>query len=144
MAFLFALWDFVSESRLWRRNDQRQLEANAFLEQRGEMIATHVFVAKLVHSKFSLPTWIVKQKNFLQGFAACTLKGCLKQGFGHVSSGPRSNLRIVTLEEYYDPNFTCTPLETFKLDCNNCGCSDDGKKVSWCTKKKCVQNVNVL
>lgn len=46
--------------------------------------------------------------------------------------------RFVTMAEYESPDFSCTPLETFKLECNTCKCSQDGKKVSWCTKKFCI------
>lgn len=75
-------------------------------------------------------------KNIFQGFPACTLKGCLKKNF-HTPSFVAQNLRQVTKQEYIDPNFSCQPNASFKLDCNVCSCGEDGKTTSWCTKKQC-------
>jgi len=73
------------------------------------------------------------------GFAACTLKGCLDNNFHQIRvHNTSTTLKKVSVSEYNDPNFSCEPLGTFKLDCNTCKCSADGKGATWCTKKRCV------
>jgi Pacifastin inhibitor (LCMII) len=42
-----------------------------------------------------------------------------------------------TEEEANDPNFRCNPGKPLKIECNTCGCGDDGK-VSFCTAMLCV------
>jgi len=74
------------------------------------------------------------------GFAACTLKGCLKKDNIHNIRVHNASaaLRNVSLAEYTAPDFSCEPSESFKLECNTCKCSADGKGATWCTKKRCV------
>ena len=71
------------------------------------------------------------------GFAACTLKGCLKKPIHHIST---VELKNVTLEEFRAPDFSCIPFESFKLECNTCKCSSEGNGATWCTKKRCVSD----
>ena len=35
-----------------------------------------------------------------------------------------------------DPNLQCNLGKSFVVECNNCGCGDDGK-ASWCTRASC-------
>lgn len=69
------------------------------------------------------------------GFSACTLKGCYIQP-EIVTAYPSNNLRIVSNDEYNNPNFKCIPNQKFKLECNTCSCLNDGR-TSFCTKKGC-------
>jgi hypothetical protein len=41
-----------------------------------------------------------------------------------------------TREEAFDSGFECNPGVSVKVECNTCGCGDDGK-VSWCTRVHC-------
>lgn len=41
-----------------------------------------------------------------------------------------------TEEEMRDPNFRCNPGKSFTVECNSCGCGNDGK-ASWCTQAGC-------
>jgi hypothetical protein len=47
-------------------------------------------------------------------------------------------MRHVSMAEYDSPEFKCTPTEFFKLECNTCKCGADGKSVTRCTKKTCI------
>lgn len=92
------------------------------------------------------------------GIAACTLRGCLSGNTFDVqpvnpatqSQSAQDDVkevdrtepkRVVTREEYESPEFTCAPLESFKLECNNCKCAESGKTAKWCTRKFCSKNV---
>ena len=88
------------------------------------------------------------------GIAACTLRGCLSgntfdvQPVNPATQSQRAQddikedepKRVVSREEYESATFTCTPLESFKLECNNCKCAESGKTAKWCTRKFCSQN----
>lgn len=74
------------------------------------------------------------------GIGACTLRGCLTQEQSK-SLRPTvyslTSIRTVSQNEFNSAsNFSCTPYEYFKLECNFCKCSSDGKGAK-CTKKGC-------
>lgn len=77
------------------------------------------------------------------GIGACTLRGCLGQNASsnfRASVVSPSAIKRVTMDEYNQDDFECIPQEYFKLDCNNCKCSSDGR-TGKCTKKACI-NLN--
>lgn len=95
------------------------------------------------------------------GIAACTLMGCLPKGFvipGFGNSSlfnnrnnthrisrqtkqtPVPTEHIYTQAELDNPNFTCTPSQSFKLQCNTCWCAADGKRARFCTKLPCPKS----
>jgi hypothetical protein len=45
--------------------------------------------------------------------------------------------KVYTSEDLEDPNFKCTPSESFKVDCNTCWCAVDGKHPRYCTRIAC-------
>lgn len=66
----------------------------------------------------------------------------------HVDTAPVPNdqllevsERIVTVDEMLDDNFTCTPGENFKLECNTCWCHKNGKEPKTCTRISCNPKV---
>lgn len=100
------------------------------------------------------------------GIVACTLKGCLKNTIlptvprnsslhlnNHTHSHGNSTHRwtrqtkqtpvpteyIYTQAELDSPNFTCTPSQSFKMQCNTCWCAADGKRARFCTKFPCTK-----
>jgi Pacifastin inhibitor (LCMII) len=56
----------------------------------------------------------------------------------YTSSGTAE--RFVTPEELKDPNFTCTPSLSFKVECNTCWCAESGKTARFCTRIGCKTN----
>jgi hypothetical protein len=82
------------------------------------------------------------------GFAACTLRGCLSNfpNFATINHESR-RLRRQAIEPIYtendlkDPNFRCTPSYSFKLECNTCWCSADGRTPRYCTRIACKPKV---
>lgn len=49
--------------------------------------------------------------------------------------------QIYTQAEHDSPNFTCTPSQSFKIQCNTCWCAADGKSARFCTKFPCTKTV---
>ncbi|KAL7038169.1 hypothetical protein ACKWTF_009480 [Chironomus riparius] len=73
------------------------------------------------------------------GIGACTLRGCLGPNESRslrVPAVPPSTIPTFTMAEYNRADFKCAPHEYFKLECNSCKCSSDGKGAR-CTKKVC-------
>uniref|UniRef100_U5EWN5 Putative serine protease inhibitor i/ii n=1 Tax=Corethrella appendiculata TaxID=1370023 RepID=U5EWN5_9DIPT len=67
------------------------------------------------------------------GKAACTEKYCIKEEKTAGKNKRETELRQL---DPTAPNFSCTPKETFKYDCNTCFCNNDGKTAG-CTYKAC-------
>jgi hypothetical protein len=87
-------------------------------------------------------TETMKKISKLTGFAACTLKGCLgnmEKRTRQSSRSTDSQLRVISANEFNKPDFECQPGEHFKVDCNNCKCTADGKHAR-CSKKRCLQD----
>lgn len=51
------------------------------------------------------------------------------------------DLQIVTEEELSSPSFRCQPGKAFKLDCNTCWCSRNGRSAKSCTRIACHPKV---
>lgn len=93
------------------------------------------------------------------GLAICTLKGCFVERpripivnnsiVDRESSVERFRRQtqqeppVYTPEDLKNPNFTCTPNYTFKVDCNTCWCSADGRRPRYCTRIACNNNNNI-
>lgn len=92
------------------------------------------------------------------GLAACTLRGCLgkvnlptiKIDINHARRKrqainqykPTADIeKVYTFEDLNDPNFSCTPSLSFKVDCNTCWCAADGKRPRFCTRVACIPKV---
>lgn len=99
----------------------------------------------------------------VDGIAVCTLKKCLKNthlvpnnatlNHNHTHLNGNSTHRfsrqtkqtpvpteyIYTQAEHDSPNFTCTPSQSFKIQCNTCWCAADGKRARFCTKLPCTK-----
>lgn len=80
------------------------------------------------------------------GMALCTLRGCLTVTpnipvINQEGILPREKRqlpeRVYTLNDLNDPNFTCTPSHSFKLECNTCWCSANGRTPRYCTRIAC-------
>lgn len=92
------------------------------------------------------------------GVPVCTLKGCgvvrplipiinnnniIDTGLVVRSRRQLSNQeRIFSLQELNNPDFTCTPNYSFKVECNTCWCSADGKRPRFCTRIACKNSNN--
>jgi hypothetical protein len=50
---------------------------------------------------------------------------------------PSMKIKVVTVEEIMDENFTCKPFEAFKLECNTCWCAQNRKEPRDCTRIAC-------
>lgn len=90
------------------------------------------------------------------GVPICTLKGCIVErpriptinNNNIVDAGlaGRSRRQVNTQEIVYtqqdlnNPNFTCTPSYSFKVECNTCWCSADGRRPRYCTRIACKNN----
>lgn len=89
------------------------------------------------------------------GISLCTLRGCLTKAdlptvqidINQVKKKrqaidkyhPTSGVEVIyTLEDLNDPNFSCTPSLSFKVDCNTCWCAADGKRARFCTRIGCT------
>ena len=76
------------------------------------------------------------------GIAACTLKGCLTKtrSARQIKQTPESTEQIYTQAEHDSPTFTCTPSQSFKIQCNTCWCAADGKRARFCTRLPCTKS----
>lgn len=81
------------------------------------------------------------------GLAVCTLKGCgiqrpilIEKNRQRRQAASAAAEKVYTQEEIQNPNFTCTPSYSFKVDCNTCWCAADGKRPRYCTRIACKTN----
>lgn len=85
------------------------------------------------------------------GVGLCTLKGCgiERPRISYTNDNAIRARRqvkeekVYTEEEVQSPNFTCTPSYSFKVLCNTCWCSADGKRPRYCTRIACKNSANV-
>lgn len=88
------------------------------------------------------------------GVSVCTLRGCLgkvdlptiQTTINHVQKKRHAINQdqrvaggevIYTLDDLTNPDFTCTPSLSFKVECNTCWCAADGKHPRFCTRIAC-------
>ncbi|KAG5679588.1 hypothetical protein PVAND_009148 [Polypedilum vanderplanki] len=82
------------------------------------------------------------------GIAICTLRGCgvrqpnisiinERRTKRQISNQNQKPEKIYTFADLYDPNFSCIPSQSFKVDCNTCWCSADAKRPRFCTRINC-------
>lgn len=85
------------------------------------------------------------------GIGICTLRGCgVERPRISVINDNAIRARrqvaeekVYTEEELQHPDFKCTPSYSFKVECNTCWCSADGKRPRYCTRIACNKGANV-
>jgi hypothetical protein len=72
--------------------------------------------------------------------------GCLgnmeKKARPSLRSTDTQQLKVVSANDFNSPDFQCQPGEHFKVDCNSCKCTADGKHAR-CSKRRCLTDEEV-